>query len=134
MSGHKYTDVPLWKNVLQQDWDDWHWQVANRIQTVETLSQVIHLTDEQKSGVVSALSRFRMAITPYYATLIDQSSVEIPFSEKRSVRLTAIEPAIWTTLKRRSILRPRSHIEIRRVLYSLPISAVCIAATARAGA
>jgi lysine 2,3-aminomutase len=78
LSGHKYTDVPLWKNVLQRDWDDWRWQVANRIQTVETLSQVIRLTDAQKTGVISALSRFRMAITPYYATLIDQSSPDDP--------------------------------------------------------
>ena len=78
MSGHKYTDVPLWKNVSQQDWDDWRWQVANRIQTVEMLSQVIHLTDEQKAGVISALSKFRMAITPYYATLIDQNNPDDP--------------------------------------------------------
>ena len=78
MLGYKYTDVPLWKNVSQQDWDDWRWQVANRIQTVEMLSQVIHLTEEQRAGVVAALSKFRMAITPYYAMLIDQNNPDDP--------------------------------------------------------
>lgn len=75
---YKYTDVPLWKDVSEQDWNDWRWQVANRIQTVEKLSQVIHLTEEQRSGVTAALSRFRMAITPYYAMLIDQNNPDDP--------------------------------------------------------
>ncbi|MDO9099178.1 MAG: lysine 2,3-aminomutase [Caldisericota bacterium] len=78
MSGRTYTDVALWKNVSQQEWDDWRWQVANRIQTVEDLSQVIALTEDQRSGVISALSRFRMAITPYYALLMDPVREDCP--------------------------------------------------------
>lgn len=78
LSGHKYTDVSLWQDVSQQQWNDWHWQVANRIQTIDRLSQVLSLTDDQKAGVSAALSRFRMAITPYYASLIEQSTQDDP--------------------------------------------------------
>lgn len=78
MLGSKYTDVPLWKNVPQSSWDDWRWQVANRIQSVETLSQILPLTNEERSGVTSALSKFRMAITPYYALLMDPDNPEGP--------------------------------------------------------
>ena len=78
LSARKYTDVPRWKNVPQQDWDDWRWQVANRIQTVEALSLVMGLSEEQQQGVVAALSKFRMAITPYYAALINPDDPDDP--------------------------------------------------------
>ncbi len=26
-----YKDIPLWKNVSESDWNNWQWQVRNRI-------------------------------------------------------------------------------------------------------
>lgn len=78
MLDRKYTTIPLWKDVPQSTWNDWRWQVANRIQRVETLSRVVNLTDQEKSGVISALSKFRMAITPYYASLMHPDNPDDP--------------------------------------------------------
>lgn len=66
-----YKDIPLWKNVKKEDWDNWQWQVRNRIQTVDQLKQVINLTPEEEEGVHECLSVLRMAISPYFATLMD---------------------------------------------------------------
>jgi len=66
-----YHDIPLWQHVSETDWNDWHWQIRNRIDTVEELEQVIGLADHDKAEIYAALGKFRMAITPYYATLID---------------------------------------------------------------
>jgi len=66
-----YKDIPLWKDVKKEDWDNWQWQVRNRIQTVDQLKQVINLTPEEEEGVHECLSVLRMAISPYFATLMD---------------------------------------------------------------
>ena len=61
----------LFPDVSDADWNDWHWQVRNRIETLEELQKYINLTPEEAEGVKACLSTFRMAITPYYLSLID---------------------------------------------------------------
>ena len=36
--------------VTDQQWNDWHWQVKNRIETVDELKKYIKLTDEEEAG------------------------------------------------------------------------------------
>ena len=36
----------LFPNVSDADWNDWHWQVANRAETLEDLKKYIELTPE----------------------------------------------------------------------------------------
>lgn len=51
-------------------WNDWKWQMAHRIRSVDDLSRIIELSEQEKSNISRCLQRFRMAITPYYASLI----------------------------------------------------------------
>ena len=55
----------LFVNVPDEQWNDWHWQVANRIETLDQLKQYIKLTPEEEEGVAATLGKLRMAITPY---------------------------------------------------------------------
>lgn len=55
--------------TAQDDWQDWLWQMRNRIRTVEGLHRH-HPGLELDEGVRRAMERFPMAITPYYASLI----------------------------------------------------------------
>ncbi len=66
----KYTDISLWKDVTPDQWNDWKWQVRNRISSVEELKQVVQLSIEEEEGVQRCLENLRMAITPYYALLM----------------------------------------------------------------
>jgi len=79
-----YRTIPLWQDVTTEQWNDWHWQVANRITTVDQLEQVINMTQEEKDGVHECLKSLRMSITPYYATLMDPDDPKCP------VRLQAV--------------------------------------------
>ena len=36
-----YRQIPVWKDVSAEDWNDWRWQVRNRIKTVEELKGVV---------------------------------------------------------------------------------------------
>lgn len=60
------------------DWMDWKWQFRNRITTVEELAKVIHISDKEKKEIEDCLHVFRMAITPYYASLMDKDDPNCP--------------------------------------------------------
>ncbi|MBR1804293.1 MAG: lysine 2,3-aminomutase [Muribaculaceae bacterium] len=80
----------LFPNVTDEQWNDWHWQVRNRIETLDELKKYVNLTSEEEDGVKAALKTLRMAITPYYLSLIDPNNPNDP------VRLQAI-PTIKET-------------------------------------
>ncbi len=56
----------------------WKWQLANRITTAEELEKLIRLSPAEKSDIAQSLSLFRMAITPYYASLMDKEDPHCP--------------------------------------------------------
>ncbi|PKM86731.1 MAG: lysine 2,3-aminomutase [Firmicutes bacterium HGW-Firmicutes-12] len=89
----KYRDIPIWKDVTSKQWNDWKWQVANRITTVEELEQVVELNAEEKLGIKECLHTLRMAITPYYATLIDPDDHEGPIRKQAIPIRTEMEKA-----------------------------------------
>ena len=65
-------------NVSDEDWNDWHWQVRNRIETLEQLKALVKLTPEEEEGVRESLKTIRMAITPYYLSLINPDDPHDP--------------------------------------------------------
>ena len=77
-----YKEIPLWKSVKKADWDDWKWQLRNRIQTVEQLKQVINITPEEEEGVQKCLGVLRMGISPYFATLMDPDDPNCPIRKQ----------------------------------------------------
>jgi len=60
------------------EWNDWHWQVRHRIQSVDDLDKIIALTAEEKRDISKVLEVFRMGITPYYASLMDADDPSCP--------------------------------------------------------
>lgn len=52
-------------------WNDWHWQVQHRFRSLNGLSRIVHLTDPEREALRDAAARFPVAITPYYASLLD---------------------------------------------------------------
>lgn len=60
------------------NWNDWHWQVKNRITTVEQLSKVISIDDNIKQSINLVSQDLRWAISPYYANLMDKEDLNCP--------------------------------------------------------
>ena len=69
-------------DVLDADWQDWRWQVRNRIKNVDDLDKYIKLNDQERTDISNVLSKFRMAITPYYLTLINTDDPECPIRKQ----------------------------------------------------
>lgn len=67
-----------WADVPEDRWNDWHWQMQHRITTADRLSEILPLPEREKEEIGRCLEQFRMAITPYYASLIDPSDENSP--------------------------------------------------------
>lgn len=75
---------PLWKNVSEREWNDWRWQLRHRITTYEQLKEVLELTSEEIEGIKHSKGRLALAVTPYFASLMD------PFNPNCPIRRQAI--------------------------------------------
>ena len=68
----------LWSHVAEQDWDDWRWQLRNRISTPEQLVKLLGLTPEETAGAEKTKTKLAMSITPYFFNLIDRHDLDCP--------------------------------------------------------
>jgi len=69
-------------NVTDVEWNDWHWQVRNRITSVEQLKKYIDLSLFEEEQIKRVLTKFRMAITPYYLCLMDPNNPNCPIRKQ----------------------------------------------------
>lgn len=90
----------LFPKVTDAQWNDWHWQVKNRIETLEDLKKYVKLTKDEEAGVKKTLKTLRMAITPYYLSLINPKDPNDP------VRKQAIPTGAETHVSAADLLDP----------------------------
>ena len=95
-----YKTIEAWKNVTPEEWNDWQWQVRNRITNIDQLKAVLPLTEQEEDALTDSLGMLRMAVTPYYMSLIDPEDPEDP------VRKQAIPTAKETHVSPADLLDP----------------------------
>jgi len=69
-----------WKEEPQ--WDDWRWQMKNRVTSLAGLEQRLRLTSEERAGVLLAGSKLALAVTPHYFNLIDRDDPSCPIRKQ----------------------------------------------------
>ena len=68
----------FYPEITSNEWHDWHWQFRNRICNADTLSQMIWLSQDELHAMGSQGGSLPVAITPYYASLLDQFDISQP--------------------------------------------------------
>ncbi len=68
-------NTPLCKKSSQ--WNDWRWQLRNRIRSLEQLSKYL-VGLPGRTELQKVVDKYPMAITPYYASLIQQADLSDP--------------------------------------------------------
>ncbi|HOE91440.1 MAG TPA: lysine 2,3-aminomutase [Candidatus Cloacimonadota bacterium] len=71
-------------NCTPEEWADWRWQLKNRITNVDDLKKYIKLLPDEEAVFENDNFSFRMAITPYYLSQINENDPNDP------VRMQAI--------------------------------------------
>jgi lysine 2,3-aminomutase len=80
----------IWKNVSDLQWNDWKWQLSHRLNSADELAQIIQLTDDERKGL-TAPEKFRVDITPYFASLIDPIDPQCPIRMQVVPRVQELE-------------------------------------------
>ena len=68
----------LWTRVPAEDWNDWRWQMRNRIATAAQLEALMPLTAQEREGLRAAAGRLAFAVTPHFFNLIDRGNPACP--------------------------------------------------------
>lgn len=58
-------------SATDAQWRDWRWQQRNALTTGEDFARILELAAEERRGLAAAQGRSRVAVTPYYASLMD---------------------------------------------------------------
>ncbi|MGZ6202857.1 MAG: KamA family radical SAM protein [Thermodesulfobacteriota bacterium] len=76
-----------WGGVSEREWNDWRWQLRHRVTTSEQLGEMIDLTPEEIGGIRNSKGRLAMAVTPYFASLMDSTNPNCPIRRQAIPRI-----------------------------------------------
>ena len=66
--------------ATEDDWNDYHWQLKNRISSVAVLTKFMKLSESQLKTFEDVSKKYRWAVTPYYLSLMDYSDMSYPIN------------------------------------------------------
>ena len=69
--------APVFRDVPDEDWNDWHWQMRNRLNTADDFEKLFPLSEGERQAF-KASSLLRIDVTPYYASLINPDDPNDP--------------------------------------------------------
>ena len=69
---------PLWRRVPEKQWNDWRWQSQNAIRSVRQLRDLLPFTSEELEAIGALEADYKLAIPPYYFSLINVDDPEDP--------------------------------------------------------
>lgn len=73
--------APLYMDVPDEKWNDWRWQLSNRLNSVEDIEKILPLTESERIALQSS-GLFRVDITPYFISLVDPNDLEDPIRKQ----------------------------------------------------
>lgn len=84
----------FWAEVPESKWQDWRWQLQNRITRLDQLERLIpDLAPEERGGALLASARLAMAITPYFFSLVDPKDPACPIRRQVVPRIEETQTA-----------------------------------------
>ncbi len=60
------------------EWNDWRWQLRNRIRDTDALARIIDLSENERAAIERHRGPLPVGITPYYLSLVDPRDPEQP--------------------------------------------------------
>ena len=105
-----------WADVPDEKWDDWRWQLSNRVNELEEIERILQLTDDEREGL-SAPDKFRVDVTPYFISLIDPADPADPI--RRQIIPTGKELRAFTGMMEDSLAEDR-HSPVPGLVHRYP--------------
>jgi lysine 2,3-aminomutase len=99
------------------EWLDWKWQLRNRITDADRLAEILRLKPGEKQEIASCLNGFRMAVSPYYASLMDPDDPRCPI---RMQAVPTIEEKRAFTWERKDPLNEEKNSPVEHIVHRYP--------------
>lgn len=61
-------------NATLYDWNNWEWQLANSITSLNQLTKILNLSEDEYKSMMLHKGSLPLRITPYYASLLDTAN------------------------------------------------------------
>jgi lysine 2,3-aminomutase len=92
--------APAYMDIPAEQWNNWHWQLSNRLNKASDFEPVLKLTEAERKAL-DARDLFRVDVTPYFVSLINPDDPNDPI--RRQVIPTAGEMADFTGMMEDSL-------------------------------
>ncbi len=79
----------FYSDSTRQQWNDWRWQLRNRIKDLQSLERILRLSQAERTAISSHTGPLPSSISPYYASLIDPADAGNPL--RRTVVMVSQE-------------------------------------------
>src|SRR5256712_8860921 len=67
-----------WSDVAPQLWNDWKWQLKNRVTSLAQLEKHLDLSEEERAGVLLSGDKLALAVTPHFFNLLPRNNPDDP--------------------------------------------------------
>ena len=100
-----------------REWNDWRWQLRNRIRDLEGLEAVFALSDDERQAVERRRNALPVGITPYYAWLLHQKGPDHPL---RRTKIPVLAEFIQAPHERLDPLGEEAHSPLPGLVHTYP--------------
>jgi lysine 2,3-aminomutase len=108
--------APAFADIPDDKWNDWHWQLSNRLNSIEDFEKVLPLTDSERTAL-SSPGLFRVDVTPYFISRIDPNDPDDPI--RKQIIPTADEIDAFTGMMEDSLAEDR-HSPVPGLVHRYP--------------
>lgn len=65
-------------HATRKEWNDWRWQIQNRIRTIEQLQKILRLSAKERLALEMHRSNLPIGVTPYFMSLLPAEETDHP--------------------------------------------------------
>ena len=106
-----------WPDVPADQWNDWKWQLKNRVTSLAQLEKHLVLTPNERAGVLVAGSKLSLAVTPQFFNLIERDNPACPIRRQVIPRL---EESYTTPFEMADPCGEDSHMPVPGLVHRYP--------------
>lgn len=103
--------------VSNSDWNNWKWQLKNRITTKEQLEKILNLSESEIAAFSTERHCFPMSITPYYASLLDKDNANQPI---RKAVVPVVDEHLVSSVESNDHLAESKHSPVPGIVHRYP--------------
>ncbi|ACO04656.1 MAG TPA: KamA family radical SAM protein [Persephonella sp.] len=101
----------LWKDIDENLWNNWKWQLKNRIKSIQELEKVFSIDKKKKEIFQKVSPVFHFGTTPYYISLVKKPDYTDPVFRQIFPSFEEIDPDIQNNGSNDPFNEERSPVE-----------------------